>query len=289
MSDTASKKSETPRGTHYMHDPDDLIIVGLDTPDGPEHPLYDPRIGIPLDAARVNNFLMYGVIKPVRIMKDGKRCYVVDGRQRVRYAREAKKLQITRGEETIKVPCMVSTGDSAHLFGVSRAANLHNADGPMTNARNAGKLLDMGKSIGEVATTFGVTEQTVRNWQATLGLAPEVIEAMIRDEISQTAAIQMATLPKADQVAVLSEVKEEQRATGKKATVENVKAKVNDKTGKASNSPKDKLKRASNVLLKFAVKSASEKTKEEMVATLERVCRLLTGAGLDKLAASDEE
>jgi len=141
----------------------------------------------------------------------------------------------------------------------------------------------------QAADTFGVTEQTIRNYQAMLTLDPAVIDAMIKEEISTTAALQLAALPRDDQRAVLNDIQDEQKDTGKKATVDRVKERVAEKTGKATNTPKDKIKRATNLLTKYALKNAGEKTKEEMASTLERLCRVLTGSGLDKLIAEDEE
>lgn len=283
---TKEKSNELPRGTYYMADPDELVIIGLDTADGPEHPLYDVRIKKPLDEAKVRNFRTYGVIKPITAKRDGVKLIVVDGRGRTRYARAVKALQAAAGEETIRVPVMIKKGDDAHLFGVSRAANLHDADGPITTAKNAQRLIDMGKSVDEVADTFGVTTQTIRNWQAMLDLAPEVIQATIDAEVSTTAAIQLAPLPHAQQVELLSEIKEEAKA-GVKPTVERTKRKVAEKAGKtASKTPKERIESARNLLVKYT--GIASPTKEDMAGTIERVCRVLLSHGLDKLATDEE-
>jgi ParB-like chromosome segregation protein Spo0J len=278
---------EAPRGTHFNFDPDELTIIGLDTDDDKSHPLYDPRIGRPLDPSRINNFRMYGVIKPIRVRKNGDKVEVVDGRGRVRYARAVKALQIAAGEETIRVPALMTKADDAHLYGISRAANIHDADGPMTMARNAQKMLDMGKSVAEAATTFAVTEQTIRNWTLMLDLDASVIDAMIADEISATAAGALAGLPKAQQREVLAEVKAE-ALEGTKPTVERVKRKAAEKAGKAAptNTPKARIERATNLLLKF---TGSGQTKEDYAQLVERLCKVVTGSSLEKLAKSEDE
>ena len=51
-------------------DPDKLTIIGLDTDDGPEHPLYDERVRLPLDESFVKNVKVYGVIEDVIVCKD---------------------------------------------------------------------------------------------------------------------------------------------------------------------------------------------------------------------------
>lgn len=289
MTEAKKSKTELSRGTFYWADPDELVIIGLDTLDGPEHPLFDPRINRPLEEARIRNFLFYGVMTPVEARRNAEgKLEIVDGRGRVRYARAAKALQVQRGEETLKVPVTIVKGEDSHLFGRSRGRNIHDVDGPMTTAKNVQRLIGMGQTIAQVADTFGVTEQTIRNYQTMLDLDPAVIEAMVTEEITSTAAIQLAVLPKADQKAVLDEVKTEQKASGKRTTVEKVKEKVAEKTGKATNTPKDKIKRATNLLTKFAAKSAADKTKDAMAETMERVCKVLTGAGMDKLVEDDE-
>lgn len=283
------RSKELARATHYYADPDELTIIGLDTKDGPDHPLYDPRIHRPLEEARVRNFLFYGVMKPVEVRRNEGRLEVVDGRGRVRYARAAKQEQLKRGEDTLKVPVIIVKGDDSHLFGRSRAGNIHDADGPMTTAKNMQRQLAMGKTPQEVADTFGVSTQTVANYQTLLDAAPEVIEATIKEEISHTAAIHLAQLSKSEQAEVLADIKSEEKETGKRTTVDKVKRKVAEKQGKTVKTPKERIENAKKLLTVFAGKSAGEKTKEEMQTTLERLSRVLFSMGLDKLVATDEE
>lgn len=287
------RSNELARGTFYWADPDELIIVGLDTPhkSREEHPLYDPRIHLPITEAEVNNVLYYGVKKTVIARReDALGLVMVDGRQRVRRARAAKKLQIERGEPTIRVPVMIEKGDDKHVFGLSRALNSGiKVDGPMTTARNVQFALSMGKTITEVANDLQVSEQTIRNYQAFFDLHKDVAEAMESQEISSTVALQLVGLSHDEQKAVVKEIKDEQKATGKKVTVAKAAKKVAERQGKQTNTPKERIERAKNLLLKYALKTAAEQTKEEMQSTLERISRVLLGMGLEKLAATDEE
>lgn len=193
-------------GEMFKFDPYDYVIVGLDTDDGPDHPLYDERIRMPVPETLIRNIRAYGVLKPVLFERDGDRPLVVDGRQRVRAARVVRDRQREAGEDEIAVRGIPQRGDGSHLFAVSRAANLHQADGPLTQARNAQRMVDLGRSTDEIAVAFGVTEQTVKHWLALLELAPAVRTAVERGSISPTAAAKLRKLDRDDQVAKLSEL-----------------------------------------------------------------------------------
>src|ERR1044071_4250279 len=85
-----NRDKEAPRGTHYYADPDDLVIIGLDTDDGPEHPLYDPRIKGDISEPEIRNVEYFGIITPVQVRRYDNRLEVVNGRGRVRKARLVK-------------------------------------------------------------------------------------------------------------------------------------------------------------------------------------------------------
>lgn len=162
-------------------DPCALIVVGLDTKDGPEHTLYDPRIKLPLDDSLIRNIMVYGVQVPVLVRKTGveEKPEVVDGRQRVRAAREANKLLTKEGKEPVLVPVVVRKGEDHRLYGISVSANEQRKDdSPLAKARKAARFLDMGRSEDDVALAFGCTTQAVKQWLKLLELAPEVLRAV---------------------------------------------------------------------------------------------------------------
>lgn len=43
---------DAPRKQYWLLNPENLVIIGLDTNDGPEHPLWDTRIKLPIDKNR---------------------------------------------------------------------------------------------------------------------------------------------------------------------------------------------------------------------------------------------
>lgn len=280
---------DAPRGTFFWLDPHDprLKLVGVDVrtgqtkPDGPEHYLYDTRAFRTILPERVSNYRHYGVKTAIHIVIDGDDYLVEDGRGRLIGARLVADIQRAAGEEIIRIPAVVAKGDEVHLFGLSRALNVHDADDTLTNAKNAQRMLDMGSALATVAVTFGVSDQTIRNWTAMLSLSPEVMAEVVNGELSGTAAIQLASLPKAEQSKVLTEAK----ASGEKLTVEKMQRTVREKTGKpAGNTPKDRLGKIAAILTKLADKAPGERTKDVMADTLDKISRIATGCTLDKLA-----
>jgi ParB family chromosome partitioning protein len=176
--------------------PDDLVIVGLDGDDPTDtKALFDERIHLPLDGGMVKNIMVYGVLEPVLVTKIGDVAYVVDGRQRVRCAREANIRLEREGKEPVRVPVMVKRGGEATLFGISLSANENRQDdGPLAKATKCQRYLDMGRSEAEAAVAFGVTKKTIGMWLRLLELDPKVRKAVEAQKLSPTAASHLANL-----------------------------------------------------------------------------------------------
>lgn len=283
---TSKKAKAEAAGTRrsiLMMDPDDLVIVGLDTEDGPEHYLYDERIKLPLDEQMVRNIMAFGVIQPIVGVKDGDKSLVNAGRRRVTHAREAKRRQLAQGLDTVKVPVVFRRGEEATLFGVSRAENaIRVNDTPMTNARNAQRMLDMGSSEADIAVAFGVKASTVKDWFALLGLAPKIRAAVDKGQLPSSAAVSLAALPKADQEAHLEELLK----SGIKPTYENVTQKVRKTQGKAVMlTPRARIEKAEGVILKAVEAGLSKLTKDELLETIDKISKALLSKGTAKLAA----
>ena len=122
--------------TTFMFSPEDLVLVTDCT-----HPLYDARVELPVDDALVKSILRYGVIEPVVIAKEHDMPLVVDGRQRVKAAREADRISNERGGTPILVQCVYRQGTERDLFEVLVCANEHRHD-----------------------VAFVVQAQTIKNW-----------------------------------------------------------------------------------------------------------------------------
>lgn len=191
---------EGKRISAYGVDPSTLIIVGLDTDDGPDHALYDERIKLPVNEAMVRNIMLQGVIEPIIGTKNGEKVLVVAGRQRVRAAREANIRLEKAGSEVMTIPVMLSRGSDENLFGVMISENEIRSDDVLTTKLpKLEKLLAFGKTEQEAADIFGVTTQTIKNWLSLIAASPDVKKAVSKGSISATAGVTIAKLPREDQ------------------------------------------------------------------------------------------
>lgn len=188
------------RLTAFAMDPNNLIIIGLDTKDDARHPLYDERIKLPLAETMVLNVAHNGVIEPVIVRKNGDRVEVVDGRQRVRAAREANKRLKKEGAALIEVPVVVRRGDDGGMLGVMISANENRVDdGVPVKLQKLQRFMALGKNEKDASIAFGVELQTIKGWLALLEAGPEVKQALASKTLSQSAAIRIAKLPREQQ------------------------------------------------------------------------------------------
>jgi len=218
--------------------PRDLVIVGLDTTDREGHPLFDERVFLPLNEALVKNIIIYGIQHPVIVRREAGKCYVVDGRQRVRAARSASARQGDAGEHQVKVPVREVRCDDSRVSGIMVSTNeLRTDDETLLKALKAVRLMDLVGDVHEVAIAFGRSTTQVRNWFS-LAEADVVVHAAIRSGVvSASAAIEISRFPREEQLAAIerlssavggekvseSQAKEDRRAQGessgtKKAT-----------------------------------------------------------------------
>ncbi len=185
------------------------------------HPLYDPRVEEPLDEGLIANIAMYGVLEPIIVRKNGDKIEVVAGRQRVKATAEANRQLSAEGKQPIYIPAIVKGGEDKDLFGILISENeLRRDDGMIQKGEKARRLHNMGYSVQEIATTFGVSRQAVDNWLNVQQLPEPIKEAVQSGEMSGTAALEIASLPREEQVERFETMKQQ----GVKPTVENVRS-----------------------------------------------------------------
>lgn len=250
------------RSNLFKLDPSDpqVLIVGIDTDakSTNDHPLWDRRVLLPVDEALTLNMMVYGMIDPVKIRKEGDVYMVVDGRQRLRACREADKRLRAEGKEGLRAKFIIERGDDAFMYGVMVSANENRQDDDvMVKAEKASTLMAMGKSMKETAVAFGVTEQAVRNWLSLQELAPEVKAKVKSGVIAPSAAAKLAPLGRDEQIAAL----EEMEAAG---TVTTAQAAAQTRVRKAKKEGKDETKVAS-----LAPKKRQVKKLLDLVAEME--------------------
>jgi len=196
----------TRKDVFYM-DPDDIVVVGADTNDGPDHPLYDERVKLPLDEGMVLNIMYQGVLQPIVVRKDGGDPQAVAGRRRTLHAREANRRLKKQGKEAVKVPALNRRGSDKDMLGIMISENeIRRDDSPLTKARKVQKLLDMGATEAECATIFGVTKKSIDNWTRLLDCDDKVVKAVESNKISASAAAKLSKLSRADQREHLEEM-----------------------------------------------------------------------------------
>ena len=233
--------------------PHDLVIIGLDTDHRGEHPLFDERVFIPIDTNLVKNITVYGIQQPVLARQEAGKYYVVDGRQRVRAAREAVKAQGSAGEFQVKVPVRVLKADDRRVSGIMISANEHRqGDEVLSKAFKAVRLMDLVGDINTVSIAFGRSEAQIRNW-FTLAEADSSLHSAIRlGTVGASAAIEIARLPREEQVKAVEKLVE---AGGGKSVSEAQARQYRQDTGNSTGTAKSTATAASR---KVAGKAANK-------------------------------
>lgn len=245
---------KAPRINGFLLEPEELVIVGGDGPndvddkteDGETHFLADERVKYPLSEEFIANVMALGVKKNVIVTKIEERGYVIDGRQRVRAAREANKRLAALGEPPMRVPVTQQKGEEPLIMMVGVSTNEFNhGDSQMVKARKAQRLRDRGLTDEEIATAFGVTTKAVGNWEKLLGLSAPVKKAVQTGSISASAAAQLHDLPADAQKEQLGKLVETAQTTGKVPTIKDAKKASRKAQGKTSGvAPSKKVLRA---------------------------------------------
>lgn len=211
VADDAVLSPKAKPGTLHQVDPRSLVIIGLDTDDGPSHPLYDERVKYPLREALVVSIAAKGVLSPIHVRIDGDKATVLDGRQRVRAAREvAARFAASGAALQVRVPVIVAAakkGATAAFQAVALNA-LRQADSFAVTARKAAHLFAICKSLAEVAQAFGISEATAKKLvDFGENASDALVEAVADGTISATAGVALAAQSEADQDAAVAEAR----------------------------------------------------------------------------------
>lgn len=213
----------------FLVPPEKLFIIGIDTADGPEHPLYDERIKLPIDPNMVADVARFGVLQPIKARRNGANLEVVVGRQRVRWAREAN---LKLPGDPVRVPTVIMSADDRESSLVMIAENEVRQDDPVTvkSARVRDLVERRGYSVKEVALAFGRTQATIKAWLSLTNLDPTVASKIDSGEVSASAGAALAVLPRERQRVA---VEQAQQATAKKDAAKKASAKKGGAKGDA--------------------------------------------------------
>jgi ParB family chromosome partitioning protein len=195
------------RGNSWFAPPEDVVIIGLDTKDGPEHKLYKDDIHDPLDEAFVKTVEDFGVIQPVSVRKNGERAEVTWGRTRIRAAREANRRRKKRGAPPLLVKIVLEKAEEKVLQAMSIVENAaRKIAKPVDEAREMQKVMRSGYDEDDLATMFACSVQKVRKRLALLTLSPKLISAVEKGKASATAVLTLQSLSHEDQATKLEDL-----------------------------------------------------------------------------------
>lgn len=197
-----------------MMEPEHLFII-RDKKD----PLYDPRVDEPLEEAMVLSVMARGVRMPILARRNGDQLEVVDGRQRVRAACEANKRLTAEGRPPIRVKCVTDPMGDREAFGDAVMLNEQRRDdSPLAKARKLGRLLAYDYSEEEAGVIFGLSRAGVRNLKLLLEVH-DGVQAMVESgKVPASVAIQLAALPRDEQLAEAKRMVDAGVARGMSAT-----------------------------------------------------------------------
>ncbi len=223
MANKASRDSLNAKGKRdaYMFDPEDLVLVTDE-----KHPLYDERVNLPVDESLVLNIMFapdgtpQGVLEPINAARNTEtgKVEVIDGRQRVKAAREANKRLKKKGLEPVWVPCMLKRVNAYTSMGMLISSNEHRQDdSPLGKAKKAARYIALGRDEAEIATLFGISAASVKNMLGLLDAPAAVRNAVEAGKISTSDGYKLAKLePEEAKKKVAELVEHAPRAAGKK-------------------------------------------------------------------------
>ncbi len=271
MKKTQNKRADNaPRQEVKGYDPNDVIIIGIDTDDGPSHWGYDEESNkSPLLEADVQFTYENGIIQNVLGRRDGDKVVVVAGRGRTRQLREANKRRAADGLPPWFLPVKIVKGDARKMLVLKHGENSHRRElSPFVRAQSAYELSQQFPE-DEAARIMGLSVYQFRDVLKLLDVGPAVKKAVLSGDLKPTAAIEFSELSEADQAEQLAAVMATAAAIGgKKPTTRDVKAKIREVKGKAPlETPATRIKKVSGILDKLEENA----TKDDLWGAIKKI------------------
>lgn len=208
----------------FLADPNDLTIVGFDTDDGPEHPLWDKRCKLPADENLADAMLRDGFQGAIEVRKngekDGKPIFeVVIGRRRTKSARRAQE----KSGQPFLINVLVRKYTEEEAFAVRVGENIRRLDlSPLDKADEMHRYMKRGHNEKEAAIVFDMTVNGVKNIMRAHDLSADVRKAIEAGALSFAAAAELADLPRDEQGPAMVKLLEAEEH-GEKVTKRSVK------------------------------------------------------------------
>lgn len=208
--------------TGYRIDPERLIIVS-----DPLHRLHDPSSPTVAPASLVASIDAHGVLVPGRVVTDGDRLLVEDGRTRVLAAREVNKLRASRGEPPILFPYVLDDGsDTEQAERVDEINHQRRDHSPVETAAKVSRWRSRGYTDDKIAGLLNIPARAVDTYHAINRVAPQVRAAIADGAIPWSVAADFADLSRDEQIAKLAEVPKGATVKEAKARVRGIEVKV---------------------------------------------------------------
>jgi ParB family transcriptional regulator, chromosome partitioning protein len=176
----------------FAVDPESLVLV-----EDPAHLLFDERVGDGLDEAFIRNIKTHGVLEPVLVRKNAEgQPEVIDGRQRVKAAREANKRLAAEGEPPLLVPIIASRGSDQQLSDAVIATNeARRNDSAIVRAKKIQRFIGSGRTEDQASEVFCCPLSAIKQSLKLLEARPDLRAAVESGKLSVSAAVRADRLP----------------------------------------------------------------------------------------------
>ena len=219
MKNSAEVYGAEGRTNLFQFDPEKLILVT-----DKKHTLYDPRIEEPVSEELVKSIMWRGVLEPIIVWRDPENpeggALVVDGRQRVKAAREANHRLAEQGSPPKLIRAVVERGDAKSMLALVAMSNEGRlAPTPVGRAKLVRRLLDAGYAEPAIAIILHVSEDVVSRAIELSDTPQDVQNAVESGNISATDAPVIAGLPRADREKLMAEIASDPKKRTRKASI----------------------------------------------------------------------
>jgi len=177
-----SQKYEVPRGSLWRPMPEEVVLLGLDAPVGPEDKNYPFRVR---DHAAVTEELIAsvrsaaGVSTPIRVYKDEVgRMICVSGCRRVQALRVVNKELQAKGIPPKSIDAVDCPGGYPEALEVRNSANDHGLMDPPSKRADLVKASTATATQKEVAGWYGVSDRIVRVWLTLADMSSKIKAAV---------------------------------------------------------------------------------------------------------------
>ena len=185
----------------FMLDPEDIILV-----DKLGHKLCEKGRNMkPLTPAFVESVREYGVITPIIVRKNGDKAEIVNGRMRVRAAREVNKQLRKEGKDQLLVPAKMMYGSDDDAVATSGITQMAFEETMLDKGERLAKLLP-GRTLEQVAKMMCQTTKASEQQLELVALSEKLKTDIREGKLTGTAALKFKHLSHEEQDAAVDKM-----------------------------------------------------------------------------------